>query len=631
MKNKENKESKVDKEHKEKKESSNNKKIHSKNNNKTNKEDKKQNQDNNKLNQDKNPNADSNKLNQDNKNKSNKDDKNQNADSNKLNQSDKKNDGLKQNNISSKKINNEKNEIKNGDTHISENKNVEIQKNKNKTDEKLKDVIKESNDEDDIIHKANTKKSEIKENNEKKNDEKKKPKKKKEKGKLRMEYELKLKEYKEKEDELNLREDKIKFKEEKLDNLNNKLKKDIKKLDKEKESLNNLITKKEQEIKEKENSLKQREEKLKRIKEYYFPPNTPPILIGLENIGATCYMNASLQCLSNTKKFTKFFLCDYDYKKDDKKLMANEYYKLLKKLWNKENNNKPIKPTSFKEILSKQNSLFAGVAANDSKDFINFLIEKLHEELNEPKLNKDNNNINNEININNINYGNEMDMLKLFLSDFQTKFNSIISILFYGILETKYHCNVCQDIKFNFQIYSFIEFHLQQVNTYFYNMGKRPLLINGNINPNIDLYECFDYLSKIDLMSGQNQMYCNKCNKECDALYSTKLYSGPIYLIIYLNRGKGAVYECKVNFPEQLNLFNYLGFKDGPIVYDLYSVVCHLGPSSMSGHFVAYCKNRSDNKWYLYNDAIVSLCTKSQQYNDGMPYILFYQAISNNS
>ena len=465
----------------------------------------------------------------------------------------------------------------------------------------------------------------------KKIDEKKKPKKKKEKGKLRMEYELKLKEYKEKEDELNLREDKIKFKEEKLDNLNNKLKKDIKKLDKEKESLNNLITKKEQEIKEKENSLKQREEKLKRIKEYYYPPNTPPILIGLENIGATCYMNASLQCLSNTKKFTKFFLCDYDYKKDDKKLMANEYYKLLKKLWNKENNNKPIKPTSFKEILSKQNSLFAGVAANDSKDFINFLIEKLHEELNEPKINKDNNNINNEININNINYGNEMDMLKLFLSDFQIKFNSIISNLFYGILETKYHCNVCQDIKFNFQIYSFIEFHLQQVNTYFYNMGKRPLLINGNINPNIDLYECFDYLSKIDLMSGQNQMYCNKCNKECDALYSTKLYSGPNYLIIYLNRGKGAVYECKVNFPEQLNLFNYLGFKDGPIVYDLYAVVCHLGPSSMSGHFVAYCKNRSDNKWYLYNDAIVSLCTKSQQYNDGMPYILFYQAISSNS
>jgi len=583
----------------------------------------KENQDQNKSNKDnkKKHSQDKNNSNQDDKKHSQDDKKHANQDSNKSiqdnkkpNQDNKKNDDLKQNGVSSKS------KIKNGDTYIPENKKVEIKNIKNKLDEK--NDIKVKKYEDDIIHKASTaKECEINNHDEKKIIEKKK-------GSLKMEYKLKLKEYKEKDDDLKLREGKIKIKEKKLKHLENKLSEDIKKLDNEKKSLNTILKEKEQELKQKEEQLNQREENLKKIKQYYFPPDTPPILIGLENIGATCYMNASLQCLSNSKKFTKYFLCDY--KKDKKKIMANEYYKLLKNLWNKENNNKPIKPTSFKEILSKENSLFAGVAANDSKDFINFLIEKLHEELNEPKLNKDNN-IKNEININNLNQGNEMEMLKLFFSDFQNKFNSIISNLFYGILETKYHCNVCQDIKFNFQIFSFIEFHLQQVNLYFSNLGKRPLLINGNKNPDIDLYECFDYFSKVDLMTGQNRMFCNRCNKECDALYSTKLYSGPIYLIIYLNRGKGAVYECKVNFPEQLNLINYIGFKDGPIVYELYAVVCHLGPSSMSGHFVAYCKNRSDNKWYLYNDAIVSLCTKSKQYNDGMPYILFYQAIIRNS
>ena len=356
------------------------------------------------------------------------------------------------------------------------------------------------------------------------------------------------------------------------------------------------------------------------------PPSPPPPPSqkikkskGLDNIGATCYMNATLQCLSNTKKLEEYF--QKKYNNSNNRIMSNEFFNLIKHLFNETDKKPSYSPYSFKEALSKENPLFAGIQANDSKDLINFLLERLHQETN---VIKNNININNDIQQQD--QTNENLMLKLFLDEFTQKFNSPISNLFYGILETKYHCNVCQDIKFNFQIYSFIEFHLQQVNTYFYNMGKRPLLINGNINPDIDLYECFDYLSKIDLMSGQNQMYCNKCNKECDALYSTKLYSGPNYLIIYLNRGKGAVYECKVNFPEQLNLFNYLGFKDGPIVYDLYAVVCHLGPSSMSGHFVAYCKNRSDNKWYLYNDAIVSLCTKSQQYNDGMPYILFYKA-----
>ena len=62
-------------------------------------------------------------------------------------------------------------------------------------------------------------------------------------------------------------------------------------------------------------------------------------------------------------------------------------------------------------------------------------------------------------------------------------------------------------------------------------------------------------------------------------------------------------------------------------VFDLYAVICHLGPSSMSGHFVAYVRNSSDYKWYLYNDAIVTQCTRPKQYNDGMPYILFYKVI----
>ena len=47
----------------------------------------------------------------------------------------------------------------------------------------------------------------------------------------------------------------------------------------------------------------------------------------------------------------------------------------------------------------------------------------------------------------------------------------------------------------------------------------------------------------------------------------------------------------------------------------------------MNGHFVAYCKNRIDNQWYLYNDAFVTKCTRQSQYNDGMPYILFYELV----
>ena len=310
--------------------------------------------------------------------------------------------------------------------------------------------------------------------------------------------------------------------------------------------------------------------------------------------------------------------------------MIYKYYKLIQNLWTREKNNIPYSPNSFKNVLSKENPLFAGIAANDSKDLVNFLLERFHLELNK-KINNNNNNNNNNINnkvISTSDQLNEAFMLENFLAEFKTNYDSPISSLFYGILETKSKCLGCNNIKYNFQIYSFIEFPLEQVNKFCFEKGMRPLNNSNGTNPDVDLFECFDYYGKVDTMNGDNQMYCNICNQLYDAYYSTLIYSTPFYLIINLNRGKGAIYECKVNFPNQLNIFNYVSFKNGITVYELYAVICHLGPSSMSGHFVAYCKNRIDNQWYLYNDGIVTKCSRQFQYNDGMPYILFYRGLS---
>ena len=247
----------------------------------------------------------------------------------------------------------------------------------------------------------------------------------------------------------------------------------------------------------------------------------------------------------------------------------------------------------------------------------------MHQELNVAKINF----LNNANSLQQLDQSNENLMLESFLKDYIQQFNSPISNLFYGILETKSQCKNCNIIKFNFQIYSFIEFPLQQVNYYYFTMGKRPLVLSNNKNPDVNLYECFEYYRKVDLMTGENQMYCNICNKLSDSFYSTLLYSAPNYLIINLNRGKGAVYECNVDFPEELNLFDYLSYKISNTTFELYAVICHLGPSSMSGHFVAYIRNNNDYKWYLYNDSIVTECTRPSQYKDGMPYILFYKVL----
>ena len=352
-----------------------------------------------------------------------------------------------------------------------------------------------------------------------------------------------------------------------------------------------------------------------------------PIIIGLNNIGATCYMNATLQSLSNTDELTNYFLNKYKYEPNNKdKIISNEYYTVIKNLWNINNNNKSFSPYDFKKKLSQENPLFAGISANDSKDLINFLLERFHYELNVIK----NDNNYNEIDFNpsKNDQMNEKKMLNIFMKDFSVNYNSIISKLFHGILEIKSQCKKCNTIIYNFQVYSFIEFPLQAVNQYCFNKGKRNnyIMNNNNNNPDVDLYECFEYYGNLELMTGDNKMYCSICKCLYDSLYGISLYSAPNILIINLNRGRGAIYECNVNIPQNLDIHKFLVSKDKNTNFELYAVICHLGPSSMDGHFVAYCRNRMDKKWYLYNDGYVTLCKSPYDYKKGMPYILFYQS-----
>ena len=348
-------------------------------------------------------------------------------------------------------------------------------------------------------------------------------------------------------------------------------------------------------------------------------------LIGLENIGATCYMNSTLQCLSNTDKLTTYFLEKFTYKKDDvSKKISNNFYIVLHNLWESEKNY--YRPIKFKKALSEENPLFSGINANDSKDLLNFLLERLHVELNKAS----NDNITKINNIQNLNQLSEEQAKQSFLNAFIKNHKSIISDLFYFTIETISICGGCGCKRYNFQVGFFLEFPLEQVNYYLFQNARIKSLINQDgSNPDVNLYDCFDYYKKLDKMTGQNQMYCNCCHNLCDSIYGTSLYILPEILIINLNRGKNAVYQCKVNFPEELHLRKYVTIKKINTKYQLYAVICHIGPSSMSGHFVAYCRNRIDDNWYLFNDAIVTKCENKKEYLTKMPYILFYKSINN--
>jgi ubiquitin C-terminal hydrolase len=407
-----------------------------------------------------------------------------------------------------------------------------------------------------------------------------------------------------------------------MNNLQNTLKEKehrINLLEKDNQNLKNDLEEKSKKLIANERDLQDTKNELNELKNKY--NELIPITIGLDNIGATCYMNATLQSFSNTKELRDYFLKKFS-KSDPNKKMSNAFHDVILNLWDKNNNGKSYAPHNFKNVLSELNPLFAGIAANDSKDLISFLLERFHQETNII----DTKNINDNM-ISNADQLNENKMFNIFSTDMMARYKSIISDLFYGILETKTQCTNCKRIKYNFQVYSFLEFPLEQINIYFTNQGRRQNF-NGQGNPDIDLYECFEHYESLLQMTGDNKIYCSECNSSFDAFYQTLLYTTPNYLILNLNRGKNAVYECKVNFPNILNLYNYVVNKTNT-VYQLQSVISHIGPSSMSGHFIAYCRHPKNNEWYKYNDSIVTKCTTQKEYLNGMPYILFYKTLNN--
>ena len=389
------------------------------------------------------------------------------------------------------------------------------------------------------------------------------------------------------------------------------------------DNIDNCINQNQESIEYYKNLLIQKDKEIQKMKEEYeqkikILEISEPILVGLDNIGASCYMNAIFQCLSNTTRLTEYFLKKYKYNKEDKnKTISNEYYNLIKNLWNKENDKKSISPNSFNNILTEENPLLIGGSSNEPKELISFLLERFHQELNLKKIEEK------KVKLRFTTPTEQLDekmTLNNFLTEFNDNYHSIISDLFYGVLKTQKKCQGCNNIIYNFNVFSFLEFPLEQVNKYCFNKGLKT-------NEGINIYECFNYYGNMEMMTGENQIHCEICQEQCDALYRTSLYSSPNYLIIIVNRGKRIINECNVIFPVKLNILNYVNYKDGNTYYELYAVICHIGPSSTNGQFIAYCKNKINKKWYKYDDSIVTPCNKKDEYKNGMPYILFYQAL----
>ncbi|GBP47033.1 Ubiquitin carboxyl-terminal hydrolase 20 [Eumeta japonica] len=117
------------------------------------------------------------------------------------------------------------------------------------------------------------------------------------------------------------------------------------------------------------------------------PEAQPRGLIGLQNLGNTCYMNAALQALSHTQPLTEYFIdCSSVVSilaGDKKPGLSRAYQKLIKELWNRKTRGYVV-PNNILYGIRNVHPMFRGYHQHDTQEFLRCFMDQLHEELKEP-------------------------------------------------------------------------------------------------------------------------------------------------------------------------------------------------------------------------------------------------------
>lgn len=367
-----------------------------------------------------------------------------------------------------------------------------------------------------------------------------------------------------------------------------------------------------------------------------------PGLSGLVNFGNTCYVNSIIQCLSASLPFLVYIISN-EFECRLNKNVANKddsvtfrLSQILKKMWDC-NGNYTITPKLFKETMGKKFTIFNNNDQNDSHEYLNALLDQIHEELKskveitkvettdfetiivdiiknlESELNPEEKIINNDMLKELIESNRESYTSYLadqYWKSCVSKAHSVIIDIFTGMFYTTITCDTCKNATESFANFTIMTLPIQNHTT---------------------IQECLKTYTLEETLSGQNAFYCSNCKKNGVASKGTYIWSLPNVLIIQLGRFDNVKsyttkVTTKVTFPvTDLDMSDYLKVKQN-VKYDLCAVSSHSGTIT-NGHYISYCKNPINNMWYEYNDSVVNYIPTESLTNKivtNSAYILFY-------
>ncbi|KAF6334666.1 ubiquitin specific peptidase 2 [Rhinolophus ferrumequinum] len=335
-------------------------------------------------------------------------------------------------------------------------------------------------------------------------------------------------------------------------------------------------------------------------------------LAGLRNLGNTCFMNSILQCLSNTRELRDYclqrlYMRDLSHSSSTHTALMEEFAKLIQTIWTSSPND-VVSPSEFKTQIQRYAPRFVGYNQQDAQEFLRFLLDGLHNEVNRvtvrPKSNPEN-----------LDHLPDDEKGRQMWRKYLEQEDSRIGDLFVGQLKSSLTCTDCG--------------YCSTVFDPFWDLSL-PIAKRGY--PEVTLMDCMRLFTKEDVLDGDEKPTCCRCRarKRCIKKFSIQRF--PKILVLHLKRfSESRIRTSKlttfVNFPlRDLDLREFASESTNHAVYNLYAVSNHSG-TTMGGHYTAYCRSPVTGEWHTFNDSSVTPMSSSQVRTSDA-YLLFYELAS---
>ena len=356
-------------------------------------------------------------------------------------------------------------------------------------------------------------------------------------------------------------------------------------------------------------------------------------------------MNATIQCLSATIPLSRFFLEDswrnYVQKnwKGSNGIMPEIYSNLIRGLW--KNEQTAIRPVSLRSFCARLNPEWGVDRQQDAKEFFDFLIDCLHEDLNvhwnrhalrplttEEELRRE-----------------EMPssyVSKVEWDRYSHREFSFPSNLFAGQHASRLRCTKCGHTSTTYEAFFSISVEIPRVPP----------------RTTLTLPECLRSYCQEERLAGDEEWRCPRCRRAREATKRLRITRLPQVLVVHLKRfaagrAEGIAAARKVHTPvdfplRSLDMEPYTldarpappgrpgdeQYPDDavtpPFLYDAFGVLRHIGSTGNGGHYVALVKDGARGVWRKFDDDRVAdvdptrLRSQDRLQNE-QAYIVFYE------